>query len=299
MASQSHLMYGPKTPPGRDYEGLFATKDIREGSRLFSEAVLFAGEHLRPIDINYMVRSLREQDREAYLSLRHFGYLDLAAQEEDLEELRPLVQCGDSFDLPRPVLKRHVYEKTLMLSTSDPVTRKPSYNELEISYGAKSVAIFKVNSFRIRNTANTGDRYGIFLAAAHLKHSCVPNCCVSWHPVGHKLCLHVTRNIHVGEELCISYDADLLAFENREQRRARLQTYGLLCDCTACGSSTEYGKRHEAIRKRLVGAREQLAQAYASNPGPGSRRLRDLYCDLVSLLLHEQPQTTTWAVGRV
>jgi hypothetical protein len=242
-----------------------------------------------------MVRDLPKNDRDAYLNLRHHGYLDLAAQEEDLEELRQLFKDDDRLrGTEGPVPKRNVYERTLLLSNVDPVTKKVRHNGLQYNRGANLVAIFKVNHFKIRNWANTGDQEGIFLDAARLKHSCTANCYVSWNPVLNMLCVHATRNIHAGEELCISYDADLLIFENGEQRKARLQTYGLVCECAACDSSTEFGKSHNENREEIVKIREQLVEVYYLEPDPP--KLMELYTELLRYL---EDEAGTWAEGKV
>jgi hypothetical protein len=93
--------------------------------------------------------------------------------------------------------------------------------------GRTAIGIFKTNAFE------TGSSGSIFALCSRINHSCRPNVRHDWDPrFGGALRLRAARNIAVGDEITIAYNAQALP---REERRAVLERdFGFLCECELC-----------------------------------------------------------------
>ncbi|PFH45594.1 hypothetical protein AMATHDRAFT_8946 [Amanita thiersii Skay4041] len=98
-----------------------------------------------------------------------------------------------------------------------------------------------------------------FLKIDRCNHSCSPNAAHKWDVATFSSSLYALRDIHAGEEICITY-TDITA--PRQTRRAKLEkSYGFLCHCQTCDQEDE-----EAVeRSDLI--REELHDWWFTNPG--------------------------------
>ena len=99
------------------------------------------------------------------------------------------------------------------------------------------------NAFSIRPTSD-GEQsgefmgYGVWPEASFFNHSCQPN--VSKERKGRLWSFYTSRDVEVGEELCITYlGGDEKDFDLRGRRARLLEEWGFLCRCRACREEVE------------------------------------------------------------
>ena len=72
-----------------------------------------------------------------------------------------------------------------------------------------------------------------YAAACRFNHSCTPNAHIAWNGGLRKQTIHVLRDIATGEELSVSYLAEL-ATPSADRRRKLRECFGFECECAAC-----------------------------------------------------------------
>lgn len=122
---------------------------------------------------------------------------------------------------------------------------------------------FKANCFEMGETPNGGNpipRYGIFMNASRINHSCTPNAHFSWNsklagtdarPENGRLTIYTIKDIAKNDEILINYGAN-----DYHQSRADRQTdfhgvYGFFCTCPACNLASPFYASNEINRKRM------------------------------------------------
>ncbi|KAM0798264.1 hypothetical protein BDR22DRAFT_891569 [Usnea florida] len=123
---------------------------------------------------------------------------------------------------------------------------------------------FDVNCFPMGTDAHGDMIRGIFLQAARINHSCVPNAYPAWNPDLDRLTVHAIVNIPEGDEIFINYHAAEYR-KGRDQRRQHLlYDYGFRCFCPACRNHTVFGRASEERRTQMRG----LYHSLETNPNP-------------------------------
>ena len=220
------------------------------------------GKDPTPIEIYQMVERLSAKDRAVYYNL--WCPENLIARPRDLrllqELLRPRSTRQTSSNVERAT-QLQVFTQILQRTNWDAATgkRKIACDALKDYEGAARLAMVFWNCCFDMLTGNEIS-YGIFPQAAHLNHSCIPNCQSSWNSTQGQLCVFAIRNIVKDEQLLIMYDANQVLFQNRICRMLILrERYGFDCACPACDLSTDYGKQGEPVRNAIADLTRQIA----------------------------------------
>ena len=112
--------------------------------------------------------------------------------------------------------------------------------------------------------ANGSMERGIFLQAARINHSCVPNAYPAWNPDLNRLTVHAIVHIPQGNEIFINYHAAEYR-KGRDQRRQHLlYDYSFDCSCPACRNNTVFGRASEDRRSQM----RVLYHSLEANPNP-------------------------------
>lgn len=124
----------------------------------------------------------------------------------------------------------------------------------------------------------------VYMAAAQLGHSCVPNCHVSFveNPLdcSLKLTIRAIKPISLGEELTIAYHniTTYMAVSALTRRRALFERCGVLCNCTACINNKE-----ERVTMEKKDYYVQASDLYQK----GCRLIREGQCDVAVTVLSQ------------
>lgn len=95
------------------------------------------------------------------------------------------------------------------------------------------------------NAYNTGPSHtGVFPAIARVNHNCRPNAGNWWSKKTGTRIIYAMQDIEAGEEITVSYIPLLM---KRQDRAARLEQYGFVCQCTVCMASEEHDKQRIRI----------------------------------------------------
>lgn len=78
---------------------------------------------------------------------------------------------------------------------------------------------------------------GLYVMQSKINHSCAPNAEITFPHGNHTLEIKALQDIHVGEEICISYLDECQLERSRHSRQKYLQeNYIFLCECEKCTS---------------------------------------------------------------
>merc|ERR1712087_405058 len=89
---------------------------------------------------------------------------------------------------------------------------------------------------------------GLFIKGSLFNHSCNYNVIYTWKD-DKNMVFHAARDIHVGEELCITYIDTL---RKRSDRQRILQDrYNFVCECVTCEASEEASELSDKKRCEL------------------------------------------------
>jgi hypothetical protein len=139
----------------------------------------------------------------------------------------PSTQAQDDRWVHRQLVATLVQQLFLM---ANPAAKVPIFERIDRIHSA-----IKYNAFSIVDDDN-GESLGIGLYQApayRFNHSCQPNAQQCF--IGTTLHLYATRDIGVGEEICISYyDDDDDSNDNDERRRFLQREYRFVCQCPLC-----------------------------------------------------------------
>jgi len=134
----------------------------------------------------------------------------------------------------------------------------------------------------VLSTYNTGENeVGLFPKIARINHSCKPNCGNFWSENASHRVIYAASDIKKGDEITVSYIPLLKSIEDRQ---ARLQQYGFVCDCSAC-QSTESSKRRIKTSD-LLGSLEQRLHS-ASKKDATNEKLIKKASSLIDLIEEE------------
>jgi hypothetical protein len=234
----------------RPIEGLFATCDITEGTRLICEAPLItlpspgddiptlmeAYETLPPADQD-LIWSLPPGDHEQ-LTAWSAGCDALIARVTDLRDIKPENQTEqDSEEI-------------------DFLQGKINY----MCHAFRIAARFFTHRNSLTDVLESLREYirpnipvtGLFATAAKLRHSCVPNCFGKWNPVSGRFTVHAVKPISTGEELTVSLIAEKAFYYPFQERQTKLKEHsGIVCTCPACDPKHSEYRMHEQTRTQL------------------------------------------------
>ena len=230
--------------------GLFATRFIREGTRIICEAPLLSlpvpGNGISALRAAF--EQLTKDDQAKVWNLK-------ASTGNASEQLRTLGK------VVQPVLALVV----AILNTPEQYRTTEERMELDLA-GPKLERALEDLRLAARWHANQcslinlpeGERdrlppgqpiTALFLEAGQLRHSCVPNCYAGYNSAADQITVGVTRDVQPGEELTASLIADKMYYDQAERRQQRLlDECGIKCACEACDTSHPNFKIHEEAR---------------------------------------------------
>jgi hypothetical protein len=113
-----------------------------------------------------------------------------------------------------------------------------------------AIGVYDANSFEV----------GVYFLPSRINHSCLPNLHYEYNPAIERGTFHAVRDILEGEELFISYING--GSRLRNWRQPKLDMWGFVCKCAACGGDAE-GKKREERRKEMFELDQKLAKQSA------------------------------------
>lgn len=267
--------------------GVFATKLIPRGTRIFSERALLTITHGGDgAGAGAVLQSLGPLS-----SLQRGMLLGLSggAPSRDVAILRwaqvAWYRTLESF----VTLRSRFGANTRTASqngTGEAQSRTPSI-ALRIREHVQILAIFRSNAFNIGK-----DRQAVFPCIARINHSCVPNAQGHFHEGLEKLNVHATRDILDGEEVMINYLKETGVALRRQRQGKLLEGYGFDCDCPACDASSSFGQEGERTRVNGLSKLAKYAQE-ATEPGAAHRNVEgELAMVMVMVKLFEKQGLT-------
>lgn len=216
--------------------GLFATKDIKRGTRILAEEPLV----VRPPTEKSTINIYREFDKLTPPQLNEFSALH---HEKTLLEpqLRPIIRH-------RMSTTKQYRGQSLDLAVEDEIKMRAVYNTNMVGLGLEG---------------QFGD--GVFPLYSRINHSCTPNVHHCYNPVARKGAVHAAGDIAKGEEILTTY---IPLLHTRDQRQGLLKPYGFKCDCKACEGPLF--AHHEANRERLYDIDQRFAVLQKGGSLPAS-----------------------------
>lgn len=216
--------------------GLFAAKDIPQGTRMVSESPILE----LPTSV--------EDDLEAAFCDAWHGL--------PVENRRKLDQLSWNPSLltqaTRDNMRRWYKETKIAVSTGETLRGKRLKDALKAM--TKRYAIFLTNRVEMGHGAAYGS--GLFPFYSRGNHSCIPNSHNAYNPTIGQLTIQSTRQIRAGEQLFLSYIDG--ACRTNSQRQKQLNNWGFTCKCQAC-TDESIGQ----LRRRMFDIDQGLA-AYES-----------------------------------
>ncbi|KAL1755469.1 hypothetical protein FB107DRAFT_290811 [Schizophyllum commune] len=103
---------------------------------------------------------------------------------------------------------------------------------------------FGVTCFRYLRKTRDGPYSVVCDELSRFNHSCRPNATYHFDPKSFSMAVYATRDIKVGEEMCVSYVSDFAPYE---ERKKNLAPYGIDCTCEACEDHVASDARRSEI----------------------------------------------------
>ncbi|KAF2800387.1 TPR domain protein [Melanomma pulvis-pyrius CBS 109.77] len=113
-----------------------------------------------------------------------------------------------------------------------------------------AIGVYDANSFEV----------GVYFLPSRINHSCIPNVHYEFNPAIQRGTFHAVRDIERGEELLISYING--GSRTRKWRQPKLDMWGFVCQCAACGNDEE-GRKRDDRRKEMFELDQKLAKQSA------------------------------------
>lgn len=110
-----------------------------------------------------------------------------------------------------------------------------------------AIGVYDANSFEV----------GVYYLPSRINHSCIPNVHYEYNPAIQRGTFHAIKDIAKGEELYISYING--GSRLKSWRQPKLDLWGFVCTCAACGNDAE-GKKREDRRKEMFELDQKLAK---------------------------------------
>ncbi|KIW00701.1 uncharacterized protein PV09_07687 [Verruconis gallopava] len=211
--------------------GVFATKLIPRGTRIFAERPIFGIRNGQgPKDIYPAFLALNHADRATVLGLSSHAT-------HRLEFLRWV----------------HVARYTLSSWTAPSITSLREHKTL--------LNVFRSNAFSLN--ADSEYAQAIFPRIARLNHECVPNAQANFNDQANAMHVHTLRDVQPHEEITLSYLDDSGEMKTLD-RQQKLESYGFVCACPICAegqpSASDSAKRRQAIDRVMESLSERVSQ---------------------------------------
>ncbi|CAK9090139.1 unnamed protein product [Durusdinium trenchii] len=250
----SSAAYELRSLEGRG-QGLVASKDVRAEEVIFEELSLVTVKTwmilsgvvvLRREKVEQKYQALPDAARRCYRSLHPLLLgaepAEPAAEPAELrpeEHLKVWDSCGFDFcDLEdtqwNQVLHLMICPTLLSLACGGAYAYR-AHGQYVRSILAAGVLFFAILGPFCAKLFYFGSQ-GLFVTAARLNHSCLPNCEVRIEGKGRpaKMVLCAKKQVKKGQELTIDYIKELAHLEPSERRKLLQQDYGFLCRCPKC-----------------------------------------------------------------
>ena len=237
---------------GGDHDqGLFATQNITQGTRIISERPVLTltspGDQLDGLMSAFKRLSKAEQTK--FWNIRPASP-DASSQLQDLRFLTDRLAADLQNILLKPRTARSKEEQTTLDSMTPKLENAMTVWRLAARWHANRCSMTNLPmQDRLSLPAGTPIT-GLFIERAHIRHSCVPNCFASYDAQRGRMNIHVARDIQSGEELTLASFADTNYYQNAAERANDLAAWGLTCSCEACDETNPRFKVHEAARER-------------------------------------------------
>jgi hypothetical protein len=206
--------------------GVFATKHIQRGTRIFSERPLFGIRYdQNPQDVYPEFKLLSRDDRDKVLKLSNIAT-------KRLEIMRWM----------------HALWYTAISGAPSMITGLKEHKTL--------LSIFRSNAFSLNNDSKF--EQAIFPSIARLNHECIPNAQANFNDQSETMNVQALRDITPDEEITLSYLDDVGEVTTPE-RQERLESYGFECNCAICDSGTPAAKASKFRRSSMNAVLRELA----------------------------------------
>lgn len=230
---------------GKRGRGLFATKNIEHGSVVMVEKA-FCAHFADNLGKEYSVLINTDTDRVYYGTHAECLY-------EAIDKMRRNPsQASEFFDL----FDGGKFEGKQVISLDGTVV----LDAFQVQAIAE-LSGFKCPSIRSspdNEEPRGGESCGIWLRAAYMNHSCVPNTTGAF--IGDMMIVRAARDIKAGEEILTSYLTVTTTFPRRKKK---LGFWGFECDCTLCQLEGKLPASLATNREQIV----QEAEGFiAANP---------------------------------
>ncbi|CDO71130.1 hypothetical protein BN946_scf184844.g134 [Trametes cinnabarina] len=137
------------------------------------------------------------------------------------------------------------------------------------------LGIFKTNALPCGDHSvlegSAATHAAVFVLGSRFNSSCEPNVNNYWDANLQKITFWATRDIAIGEELCISYGECLASREARRSRLKRL--FGFDCTCVACSRTGEDLTKSDERRLEIARLYEEIGQCGGA-PAAGVRMVK-------------------------
>lgn len=259
---------------GHHGQRLFATKNLKAGEVVMVEKA-FLAEFSSP-DASLL--------RHSILNVDHKGETGILSGTDATRFLATVNKLMYNPQQARRYLK--LWDGLKFPSKDAPlVDGKVALNIFQIA------TIERLNGFGCPNAdgQDTNDRKsgsgGLWLHAAYLNHSCVPNAYRTF--LGNMMMIRATTDISTGDELFVEYRPGQ---DPCAQRKEELAQYGFKCDCALCAADSNTPAELLADRDRLQRVAEIFANATPWNRGGTEaglmRQARDLQSEIKATYAH-------------
>ncbi|KAF2008673.1 hypothetical protein BU24DRAFT_456185 [Aaosphaeria arxii CBS 175.79] len=216
---------------GDQFRGLYATTDIKKGTRVIDEVPLFTLPE--PGDVMEHVLDaffgLSDEQKDMFMELPP-GWPPMLVNmvhfiDPQLKVMEDLIAKGDEIS---------EYEEEILIRLGNTV--EPLMIEWRIGARYFTHRFSLVHNSIDPTIDEPGDDQvtGIFPTAARLRHSCIPNCNGFYDTKTKRFRVQAVRDIAAHEELCMSVLGSQIWYHNADARADLLRQYCDQCNCIAC-----------------------------------------------------------------
>lgn len=235
--------------PGRG-RGLFATRDIAAGELVMCEKALCVVWGHEPDSLTAMTYDIRdEQMRVSPVGLTKSTVQQLLDNPSQIQRVTDLF--GD-----------YRNDSLNPLSTAD----GPVVDTFQVHDIISRNAFGAVVHYALPEGAATNPSTGIWVRAAYINHSCLPN--TEKESIGDLMIVRATQRIPAGAELFHSYDSSV----DFAARQAKLKlTWGFECKCELCEAERADEPSVRERRMELAGEADAFLEREGKTAGKGGR----------------------------
>lgn len=248
-------------------DGLYATKKINRGTRIFAESPM--------ISTPFSTRPGSDKDPSTFCNeIEHLS-------KDKVKELDQLYCNAAHLNSETRARVRQWYRDQGATNTNGEILKGKKLQDAAKTM-VKRFAIFLTNRVVMRTADQGGGVVGIFPLFSRINHSCVPNARNYYNPTLRRLTVHACRDIEAGEQIFVSYVN--YACRTQQQRAQDLLRRGVVCGCSACVDPAV-----DVLRRRSFELDQGLA-AYAKT------QMRTIGNDVSPSLLPHIPKTPAEAL---